>query len=200
MRLLASLCLDKWINNPALTDFVKDLVQTLTSCLEMEEEKDAIMGDACAVGDEDLNKEGWEGNWKRFRSSAGSLIPSDMSVLESIVKLRSRLKVSQVEVYKAMLVSIVRKGRAVARLVIRLLILDDVGTGAIRPETSKYLGILFTSMMKSMPRGGSSSSSGIEGSVSMERGSPYIILGEAVGDICSMNGDKWTAALSKVTS
>ena len=86
MRLLASLCLDKWINNPALTDYVKDLVQTLTSCLETEEEKEGKTEEA-GNGDGD----GSEG--KRGGRSAGSLLASDMSVVESIVKLRSRLKV-----------------------------------------------------------------------------------------------------------
>ena len=107
VRLIASKCVDKWILNPALAEQVKDLVRHLTECLEVLDEKSGSSSSG---------------------HLSGSLTSSDMSVVESIVMLRSKLKAqSQIEVYRAILISIVNKGSAVARSVIKLFIVEGFG-------------------------------------------------------------------------
>ena len=90
---------------------------------------------------------------------------------------------SQLDVYKLILVSIVNKGKAVARLVVRLLILDDLGTVGIRQETCKYIENLLASIAKAQDS-------------SLQRACGT--FGGAINDICNMPGRKLDAAISKV--
>ena len=140
VRLIASKCLDKWITNPALADQVKDLVKHLTECLEVLDERGGSTSGHLA----------------------GSLTSSDMSVVESIVMLRTKLKVqTQIEVYKAILISIVNKGSAVARSVIKLLVQGDLRSGAIKAETLKYITNLLLSIKDSSSTNGNNTHLGV---------------------------------------
>ena len=175
VRLIASKCLDKWITNPALADQVKDLVKHLTGCLEVLDERGGSTSGHLA----------------------GSLTSSDMSVVESIVMLRTKLKVqTQIEVYKVILISIVNKGSAVARSVIKLLVQGDLRSGAIKAETLKYITNLLLSIKDSSSTNGVSSSSSSSRDDGGRRSS-CIIFAEAIRDICT-NSEHWSAVQSKV--
>ena len=172
VRSIASKCVDKWILNPALSDQVKDLVKHLTECLEVLDET------GCGDSSEHLS---------------GSLTSSDMSVVESIVMLRSKLKAqTQIEVYKAILISIVNKGSAVARFVVKLLVLEDLRAGGMKPDTLKYITNLLLSIRNTTGSASNRSNYDEKG-----RRSGCIIFAEAIKDICT-NSEHWSSIQSKI--
>lgn len=121
IRQLASCCLDKWLGNPAIVDLVKSLLCRIADCLE-------------AVSIKMTSGSTTSGTYE-------TLTISDMAVVREIVKLRLRLKASQLELYKSTLILIANKGIPVAKLIIRSMIAADLSSGvnAVRSDTVKLL-------------------------------------------------------------
>lgn len=167
IREIASLYLEKWLNNPALTEPVKALVQRLSDCLENE---------TLTHGPTSLDR---------------SLIVSDMGVVQEIVKLRSKLKASQVEVYNGILAAVIQRGTAVCVLVFRLLIIEDLIASALKPETVKLLISLIISVSKTIDKT-SLNNSGYSFSKSIQ------LLGLALSEIISQLENKFQSSHNKM--
>ena len=121
IRQLASCCLDKWLGNPAIVDLVKSLLCRIADCLEVV--SIGMSSDSVKFG------------------TYETLSASDMAVVREIVKLRLRLKASQLELYKSTMILIANKGIPVAKLIIRSMIAADLSSGvnAVRGDTVKLL-------------------------------------------------------------
>jgi hypothetical protein len=106
---MAAPLLERWLANPALVDHTRRLVKQISECLENQYEfihKNRI---------ESPTPETSLPEKPIHRQKTGSLIDSDMLVIENIVKLRNNLKASQLELYKTLLSSIIKRGDEVAR-------------------------------------------------------------------------------------
>lgn len=160
IRHMASMCFDKWISNPAFIEHVKDLIVHLAGYLEL--------GDSNVSAENAFN---------------------DMEIVESIVKLKSRLQASQLDVHRSILASIAKKGAAVAQLVVRILILEDTMSHYAIPTTRQETLKTLIHILKDV-----SQVDGDEVQGSIRTGS---VFGEAIGQICRGAADKWCSANSK---
>jgi hypothetical protein len=140
VRLLASQLLQQWLANPALSEEIKRLVTALTAELMAQERFDSQNS---AASSSSRGRSGSIGDGSAEHSSGegceGSLVASDMVVVDGVVRMRGRLKASQQELFKSIMETLVLRGAAVARLVIRRLLCDEVKTGSTRSETVKLV-------------------------------------------------------------
>ncbi len=120
IRLLVSNCFEKWLNNPAIIDNVKRLVTKLVDCIELRK-KDKNTCDVDA---------------------------SDTIVVENVVKLRNLLMktTAQMELYKSILSAAVQKSHYLAKVVLKLLIEQDISDGYSRAANVKLVSSLYLIM------------------------------------------------------
>jgi hypothetical protein len=138
IRQLASNSLERWLSNPAIVDHVKKLLGRVAECLEIE----IVSVDSNALEHSDSADISSESNRVNDRvMSSNRLISSDMNVVKSIVKLRSKLKPSQIELYRNTLILIAKKSFLVAKLIIRCTIHEDLLSGdkIAKADTTKLL-------------------------------------------------------------
>lgn len=199
IRQLASSSLERWLSNPAIVDHVKKLLCRVAECLQIElhpvDSKNALElnhNGAAISGDSDRIKDGV--------MSSNRLIPSDMNVVKEIVKLRSKLKPSQIELYRNTLILIAKKGFIVAKLIIRCAIYEDLLSGdkIAKADTTKLL-LLILNSLGSLNEEKAENNNGMKGhemlsetkdksdfSVNRKKGFNISqLIGESIGDLCT---------------
>ena len=159
IRYRASKCLDAWISNPAFIEHVKYFIVRLADFLELEDSNVFV--------------------------ESGVAYNSDMEIVESIVNLKSKLQTSQLEVYRSILATIVKKGSTAAQLVVRILTMSCSGISSSRQDTLKTL----IHILKAVAQVDNDEAQGAKRS-----GTTF---GEAVGQICRSAADVWSAGHSK---
>jgi hypothetical protein len=180
IRELSSNCLERWLGNPAIVDCVKILLSRMAECLEVAREGDrgTALHEVTSTNSSHENR---------------TLIQSDLGVVREIVKLRYRLKASQLEFYKNTLILIAMKGIPVAKLIMRCMITADLhsGSSTVRGETVKLLlAILNAQQALSVDTSGGgarsarSSSSALEPLGVSKQSSISKLIGEALGELC----------------
>ena len=180
IRELSSNCLERWLGNPAIVDCVKILLSRMAECLEV-----ACEGDRGTPIDEITST--------YSNHDYRTLIQSDLGVVREIVKLRYRLKASQLEFYKNTLILIAMKGMPVAKLIMRCMITADLhsGSSTVRVETVKLL-LAILNAQQTLPvdtsgggaRSASSSSSALEPLGGSKQSSISRLIGETLGELC----------------
>ena len=80
-------------------DQVKLLLQSITENVATEDDADGADDGDTGVG-QDIEANTRTGASTRIRASSGRLIASDMQVVREIVRMRSRLKASQMEMHR----------------------------------------------------------------------------------------------------
>lgn len=185
IRELSSNCMERWLGNPAIVDCVKVLLSRMAECLE-------VASEGVRVGDRGKTLHAVS-TGKSCNHEHRTLIQSDLGVVREIVKLRYKLKASQLEFYRNTLILIAIKGMPVAKLIMRCMITADLqsGSSTVRGETVKLLlAILNAQHTLSVDTGGasgnsSSSSSGSRLSSGASK-EPNIskLLGESLGELC----------------
>jgi hypothetical protein len=197
VRKMASLCLDRWLGNPAIVESVRKLVHRIAECLEDED------GRLPSSSADDSAREGTNTRTPiqspRMDNDVteGKLIASDMEVVEEIVRLRSRLKASQIDLYKSILAVVAKRGHAVARLIVTLLMTEDVVMNNARLETVKLLVSVLSGLQDAHAErqpdvGGSTPSPRSARQSSLGKLKKFTrvgrILGEAANQICLAAG------------
>ena len=188
IRQLASYCLDRWLGNPAIVDHVKSLLSRMAECLEVISSSGHIetFNDCASTSSSSRNTS---------RQGSETLGESDMNVVKEIVKLRFRLKASQLELYKSTLILIANKGLPVTKLIVRCMIAADLSSGSssVRSETVKLLlAVLnaryaqFVVGIKDPGSAGSSvKASGVGVPAAVYQSGISRMMGEVFGGLCS---------------
>ena len=120
IRLSVSNCFENWLNNPAIIDNVKRLVTKLVDCIELR---------------------------KRDKNTC-DVDASDTIVVENVVKLRNLLMktTAQMDLYKSILRAAVQKSHYLAKVVLKLLVEQDVIDGYSRSANVKLISSLYLIM------------------------------------------------------
>jgi hypothetical protein len=77
----------------------------------------------------------------------GGILSEEMVIIRHILRLRTKMRVSQAELYKSVLTIAAHKGADFARLILNLLLYDEMAYGSPKLETIKLIYSLYISLI-----------------------------------------------------
>lgn len=162
VRSLAAAHLERWLVNPVLFERVCSLLRHMAACLALVTDP---RGDRTGTGTVSL-----------------CLLPSDAAVVAEVVKMKGRIKASQFDMYKNILLAMVKRHASIAKMILMLVIQEDLLAGAHTnmlskiQETVKLLVSLLGHLADAPGKG-----------ISKKYRTSSYILGDAVGTLCIGN-------------